>query len=241
MPGDRERRTRWASLLGLVLAAEAAEAQEPAPPPAPAPVPVPMPAPGPGPGPVTRPAAVAPPPAPAVAPPPRVGPFRRAARHVGAAAHRDFIGVPELFDEPPLGASLYGTFGVMRARAAGHVFTLYHSDFLVDAATLTPDGAGRLNRICGNLRGWLGPVVVEATPARPDLAEARRATVLALLRRTGQDVGDERVVVGPPVAPGLYGTDAASNYLILINRDQQAATSYSLTPTASALPGGGVR
>ncbi len=220
MPGDRERRSWWASLLGLVLAAEAAEAQGPAPMTAPGPVPPPMPAP---------------------APIRRVGPIRRAFGHVGRTVHQDFIGIPELFDEPPLGASLNSTYGVMRAKAAGHVFTLYHSDFLVDTATLTPVGAGRMNRICGDLRGWLGPVVVEAMPERPGLAEARREAVIALLRRAGHDVGGERVVVGPPVAPGLLGTDAASNYQIMISRDQQAPASYTLTPAASTSPGGGSR
>lgn len=220
MPGDRERRSWLASLLGLVLAAEAAEAQGPAP----------MVAPGPAPPPI---------PMPAQARPRRVGPIRRAFGHVGRTIHRDFIGDPNLFEEPPLGTSLNATFGVMRAKAAGHIFTLYHSDFLLDTATLTPVGASRMHRICGDLRGWLGPVVIEAMPDRPGLAESRREAVIALLRRAGHDVGEERVVVGPPVAPGLLGSDAASNYLIMITRDQQAPGSFTLTPAASTSPGGG--
>lgn len=224
MPGDRERRPWWAPLLGLALAAEAAEAQGPAPAAAPGPIPAPAPA---------------PPAAPAGAPIRRVGPIKRAFHAMGRTVHRDFIGDPDLFDEPPLGASLNATYGVMRARAAGHVFTLYRSDFLVDTSTLTPAGAGRMNRICNDLRGWLGPVVVEAMPERPGLAEARRDAVLALLRRAGLDVGEERVVVGPPVAPGMLGTDAGANYFIMINRDQQAPASFTLTPAASTAPGGG--
>jgi hypothetical protein len=226
MPADRERRSWWASLLGLLLAAEAAEAQGPAPvsatvpiaPPGPVPVAVPMPM-----------------------PERRVGPIRRVFRGMGRTIHQDLIGIPELFDEPPLGASLGATNAVMRAKAAGHVFTLYRSDFHVDAAELTPMGSGRMARICGDLRGWLGPVVVEATPDKPGLAEARREAVLATLRRGGHDVVNERVVIGPGVAPGLLGTDAGSNYLILINRDQQGPASFSLTPTASTSPGGGGR
>ncbi len=218
MPGDRERRSWWASLLGLALAAEAADAQEPAPA---TPVVPPMPAPVP-PGVTVR----------------RVGPIRRAFRHVGRTVHNDFIGVPELFDEPPLGASLVATNAVMRAKAAGHVFTLYQSDFHVDSTALTPLGAGRMARICGDLRCWLGPVVVEATPEKPGLAEARREAVLAALRRAGNDVVDERVAIGPGVAPGLLGTDAAANYVILINRDLQAPSTFSVTPAQSTSPGG---
>jgi hypothetical protein len=47
------------------------------------------------------------------------------------------------------------------------------------------------------------------------------------------------VVIGPPVAPGLLGTDAANNYQILITRDQQAPATFPLTPTASTSVGGG--
>src|ERR1700761_2961970 len=138
MPADRERRSWWASLLGLLLAAEAAEAQGPAPAASPAPVAPPAPVPC-----AVQTSAR------------RVGPIRRVFRGVSRTVHQDFIGVPELFDEPPLGASVYATNAVMRARAAGHVFTLYRSDFHVDTAELTPMGAGRLARICGDLRGWL--------------------------------------------------------------------------------------
>jgi hypothetical protein len=212
MPTDRERRPWWASLLGLFLAAEAAEGQEPVP---------------------------APPAPPAQAPPRRIGPIRRAIRHVGRTVHEDFIGDPDLFAEPPLGASLYGTIAVMRAKAEPHVYTLYRSDFLVDAPALTPVGIGRMDRINRTLRGWCGPVIIEPTPDKPGLAESRRDAVIAALQQGGNPVGPERVVIGPPVAPGLLGTDAGNNYATLITRDQKAPASFSVTPAMSTSPGGG--
>jgi hypothetical protein len=171
-------------------------------------------------------------PAPAPVPVRRVGPIRRAIK----AAHDDFIGVPDAFYEPPVGASMYETFGMMRAKAAPHVFTLYSTDFLVDSPALTPSGTGRMDRIARGVRGWCGPVIIQPTPGRPALAESRREAVLALL---GPAVGPERVVIGPPVAPGALGTDAANFYQNMIIRDQQAASTYTLTPSASTAPGGG--
>jgi hypothetical protein len=203
MPAERDRRSWWASLLGLVLAAEGVQAQEP------------------------------------VSPPRKIGPIRRAFRHVARTVHEDFIGDPDLFAEPPLGAPLNETIGLMRAKAAPHYFTLYRSDFLVDSTALSPSGLARMSRICGGLRGWLGPVVVEPTLDRPGLAESRRAAVVALLNEAGHPVGLERVVIAPAVGPGALGTDAANNYQILITRDQAAPTQFSVTPTASTSPGGG--
>ena len=169
-----------------------------------------------------------------------MGPIRRAIRHVGRAVHEDFIGDPDLFAEPPLGSSLYETFGVMRSKATPHVFTLYRSDFHVDGTTLTPIGAGRMDRITRGLRGWCGPVIVEPTPDKPGLAESRRESVIALLQESGHPVGlGSRVVIGPPVAPGLLGTSAGNGYQTLITRDQQAPATFSLTPSASTSPGGG--
>ncbi len=209
MPADRRRRTWWPALVGLFAAADVAEAQQPAPVPGP-------------PAPVRR-----------------VGPIRRAIRHAGRAVHEDFIGDPDLFAEPPFGSSLNGTFAVMRAKAEPHVYTLYRSDFLVDTSSLTPVGIGRMDRINRTLRGWCGPVIIEPTPDKPGLAEARRDAVLAVLQQGGNPVGPERVVIGPPVAPGLLGTDAGHNYANLIIRDLQAPAAYTLTPAASTAPGGG--
>jgi hypothetical protein len=220
MPAARERRSWWASLLGVSLAAGAAEAQGPA-------VAVPPPPPG---------AVLLPAPPPAPPQPRPVGPIRRAVRHVGRTVHQDFIGDPNLFYEPPLGANLYETFGVMRAKAEPHLFTLYRSDFVVDSAVLTPTAAGRFARIAGNLGRYCGPVVIEPTPGNPALTESRREAVLAAL---GPVCGPERVVIGPTVAPGAMGTDAANFYQNLIIRDQQAGASFTLTPSASTAPGGG--
>lgn len=185
-------------------------------------------------------------PAPPRGPAPRVvcetgGPVRRGVNHVGGVLQDNLIGYPQEFVEPPPGFYIYETFGVMKAKANTHRFTLYRSDFLAGTDRLSPAGAGRFNLMAARLRGWLGPVVIEWSPDQPGLAESRRAAVLALLGGIGCPVIPERVVVGPSPYPGSLGTDAANNYSIMITRDQQAPTTYSVSPTTGGGFSGGSR
>jgi hypothetical protein len=211
MPPRSERQTWWSSLLGIFLAAEAAQAQTP-------------------------PTALAS----ADCPPKRISTLRRVIRHVSKTVHEDFIGDPVLFDEPALGASANANRAVMKAKAEPHKFTFYRSDFLVDSTALSPSGAARIGRINASLACWLGPVIIEPTPDRPGLAESRKEAVIASLVMAGHLIDDGRVVIGPPIAPGLLGTDAANNYQSMISRDQRAPTQYSVTPTQTGtLAGGG--
>lgn len=152
-----------------------------------------------------------------------------------------FIGRPEEFAEPPLGASLYATLGVMKSKADAHDFILYGSDFATGSQALSPAGMERVRLLATRLPGWLGPVMVEATPAQPALAEQRRASVLALLQGSGLPIVPERVVVGFSPYPGLLGADAANNYDNLILRDARAGRVYSLTPTSTTPFGAGAR
>lgn len=167
------------------------------------------------------------------------GPFHRAKRHVGRVLQDNFIGYPQEFVEPPPGFHVSEIFGTMKGKANIHRFTLYRSDFLDGSDKLSPTGAARFNLMATRLGGWLGPVVVEWCPDLPGLAEARRATIVAILQGTNLPLGAERVVIGPSPYPGMLGTDAAQNYDVMILRDQRAPSSYSLTPAAGAGFGGG--
>lgn len=169
------------------------------------------------------------------------GPVRGAVRHVGRAIHEKVIGDPAEFVEAPLGFYVNENFSVMKAKAAPHAFTLYQSDFVADSAILSPVGAQRLTLLARRLPCWLGPVVVEWTPDRPELAEGRRAAIVAMLRGARLPVDDARVIVGPSVYPGMPGTDAVANYNNLIVRDATAAQTFSLTPSSTATLGSGGR
>ena len=173
--------------------------------------------------------------------PHRAGPIRRAFHHLGFTLKDRFIGYPEEFVEPPLGASVYETMGVMKSKADAHDFILYRSDFIDGDATLSPQGAQKLSLMAARLPGWMGPLTVEWTPDRPGLAEARRDALVTTLQGAGLPIGSERVLVGPSPYPGLIGPDADSNYRIMLFRDVRAPSNYSVTPTSTNEFGGGNR
>ncbi len=153
----------------------------------------------------------------------------------GRLLHEHYIGRPDMFYEPPPGYFVRNTFGVMKAKADPHRFMLYRTDFLPGTTRLSPLGAMRFNLMASRLPGWLGPVVVEWSPDEPGMAEARRQAVIATLAATGQPVIPERVVIGPSPFPGTLGTDGGNYYNIMITRDTQAPSSYSLSPSLSGV------
>ncbi len=170
------------------------------------------------------------------------GPIRRAARRTMDTVHRHFIGDPQEFVEPPLGYYLYETIGTMKAKADPHQFTLYRSDFLVGTTRLSPAGARRFNDMARKMPKWLGPMVVEWTPDDPQLADARKNAVVALMSHVGAPVGAERVVVGPSPYYGAFGTEAGNMYNIEVYRYGMAPFNFSVTPSTTAtFSGGGQR
>ena len=147
--------------------------------------------------------------------------------------HDDYIGRHDMFYEPPPGYYARNTFGMMKAKTDPHRFTLYRTDFLPGTTRLSPQGAMRFNLMASRLPGWLGPVVVEWSPDEPGMAEARRNAVLATLAATGQPVVPERVIIGPSIYPGTFGTDGANYYNVMITRDTAAPQSWSLSPASN--------
>jgi hypothetical protein len=161
----------------------------------------------------------------------RGGPITRPYRRPYHILQDNFIGYPSEFVEPPLGAYVRETMGVMKGKADPHKFTLYQSDFLAHSNALSPVGAGRFNLMVSRLKCWTGPILIEWSPDQPGLAESRRDAVFAMLQGTGISVIPEQVVVGPSPFPGLYGNYAAGTITALFSRDILAPTNYSLTPT----------
>jgi hypothetical protein len=157
---------------------------------------------------------------------------------LGKRLNDTFIGRHDMFYEPPPGYFARNTFGMMKAKADPHRFTLYRTDFLPGTTRLSPPGATRFNLIANRLPGWLGPVVIEWSPDEPGLAEARRNAVLATLASTGQPVVPERVIIGPSPYPGTLGTDAANYYNVMITRDLAAPSGLLLSPNSAGTFGG---
>lgn len=169
----------------------------------------------------------------------RKGLLHRFGRHTSRVLKDNLIGYPEYFVVPPLGASGYEMIGMMKARADGHEFTLYRSDFQAGTTNLSPGGAQRLSRMATRMSHWLGPLVVEWTPDQPGLAEQRRAQVASLMASAGLGVGPERIVVGPSPYNGLDGNEARSLYGTELSRYQLAPQNYSLPPIQTSTFGYG--
>jgi hypothetical protein len=148
--------------------------------------------------------------------------------------HDRFIGDPANFIEPPLGFYVNEQFALQTAKADGHRFMLYQTDFLPGTDQFSPTGAGRFNRMAMRIPGWIGPVTVEWTPDRPELAEARRRAVLAALDHSGRGIVPERVVIAPSPYPGRMGVEAAGDFANTVYRSQTAAQLHSLSPNESA-------
>jgi hypothetical protein len=167
----------------------------------------------------------------------RRGTLHRMFHHTAHTLDDKFIGYPETFIEPPLGFYVNRQLAVQVAKANPHRFTLYRSDFLPGTDQFSPIGASRFNLMFARLPGCIGPILVEWSPDRPALAEARRQAVLATLERAGHPFPGDRVVIGPSPYPGGMGVEAASNYANIIGRSQAAAVNFPLPPAVSANQG----
>ncbi len=167
----------------------------------------------------------------------RRGRLHRMFHHAAHTLQDDFIGYPDTFVEPPLGAYINRQFAVQVSKADAHRFTVYHSDFLPNTDKFSPIGASRFNVMYGRLAGWSGPIFVEWTPDQPELAESRRRAVLMTLASAGVAMPAERVLIGPSPYPGLTGIEAINNYGNTIGRGQAAAQTFPLSPTESASMG----
>jgi hypothetical protein len=119
-----------------------------------------------------------------------------------------FMGFPEEFIRPPLGASLYANMNLQVGNGTAAAMTLYRYDFEEGTDRLSPRGRAQLAKIAAQLPVTFFPRVVEATPETPGLAQARRYAVLAELARGTFPVPTDRVVVAAPAAIGLQGIEA---------------------------------
>lgn len=148
--------------------------------------------------------------------------------------HDNFAGWPQYFPEPPLGSYLAGINSVNINKADPHRFMVYRSDFVGDSTTLSPAGAQRMSLIAARLNGWQGPILVEWSPDKQGLAEARRTAVESMFQSAGIPVASNRVMLSPAPFPGGFGFDGVNNYDNIIIRSQDAARTFSRTPVPQA-------
>jgi hypothetical protein len=127
-----------------------------------------------------------------------------------------FVDRPGRLDIPPLGYSVAAPYRTQVANAAAARMTLYDYDFVNGSNQLNYRGKDRLRQIAALLPSHPFPVVIERLPFAPELAEARRLTVLNELGAVAP-LPPEQVVVGPPAAVPLRGVEAEAIYLNLLS------------------------
>jgi hypothetical protein len=167
----------------------------------------------------------------------RQGRLHRLFHHSAHTIQDKFVGYPENFVEPPLGAYVNEQFAVQVGKADTHRFTLYRSDFLPGTSLFSPVGASRYNIMATRMPAWMGPITIEWTPEQPDLAQARRQAIVERLIKAGQPIVADRVVIAPSPYPGAMGIEAMNNFNNTIARTQLAAPGFALSPTETAASG----
>lgn len=149
--------------------------------------------------------------------PARPGLFGWRRRHAQCKRHLQdkVLGYPEEFNEWPLGRALYahGRTQVGNAEVSRLIFNDY--DFVPETSELNYRGRDKLAAITAQLPSTFAPVIIERTPWAPGLDESRRLAILSQMASGPFPVPAERVLIGPPIARGLLGQDAA-----IINRNR---------------------
>ncbi|WP_165226776.1 hypothetical protein [Aquisphaera insulae] len=164
-------------------------------------------------------------------------PLHRMFHHTAYTLHDRFIGYPETFIEPPLGTYVREQMSIQVAKADPHRYTLYRTDFLPGTDKFSPTGAARFNLMFARTDSSPCPILLEWTPDRPGLTEARKQAVLAAYQRGGRPIDPDRVRIGPSPYPGGMGTEAGNTFNSLIYRSQQAQNTYPLPPAQNAMAG----
>lgn len=132
--------------------------------------------------------------------------------------HACFLGFPEEFEAPPLGASVYAFGRTQVANAEAARLVLYRADFIEGSGTLSPRGRDQLAKIAQLLPRSFCPLIIEPTLCAPELDQARLLEVVNELGRCGFAIPAQRVVIGSPPAVGLSGVEAGLIYNNLLNQ-----------------------
>ncbi len=166
----------------------------------------------------------------------RPGLFGWRRRHAERKRHfrENFCGLPEEFNEWPLGQALYGLNRTAVANGAAARMIFNHADFVGDTAELNYRGRDKLAAVTAQLPASFAPVLIERTPRTPGVDEVRRLAVLGKLAAGPFPVPAERVVVGPAIARGLGPQEA----LILYNNRLSLIAGAGGNVTGGGTPGG---
>jgi len=148
------------------------------------------------------------------------------------------LGYPEEFKPRPLGSSVYAMGRTMAANGAEARLALYDYDFVPGSTELNERGRDRLAGLAAQLAASPYPLIVERTPADPELAASRRRGVLDALAAAALPVGEDRVLVGQPLPYGMAGVNAQIVGANILTRTQQYGPPIPLNANGVNSPGG---
>jgi hypothetical protein len=127
---------------------------------------------------------------------------RRCKRHLQEV----FLGYPEEFERPPLGAMVHAANAVAVGNAEAAALTLRPFDFKSGTARLNRRGKDKLREIEARLPISFAPVIVERSEDDA-LDQSRRSAVFTALGDGPFPIPAERVVVGPSISRGVSGDE----------------------------------
>ena len=126
----------------------------------------------------------------------------------------------------PLGTKLYSMMGRQITNGTSARLVLYHYDFLPGDSRLNYRGLRQLKKIVGMMSRSTSPLIIQATPGKPELDELRRKLVVAQSSQLSLPLPLERVIVGPSPTHGLDGIDAVINHDRLLQLMQSGGAAY---------------
>jgi hypothetical protein len=126
----------------------------------------------------------------------------------------------------PLGATVYAPFQLQVAKGIMARMIFYDYDFIAGTDRLNCRGQERLAWIVRMYPHYPSHVVVTPTPWNPPLAQARRMAVVQALQ-PALGLAPEMVVIGPPFAGELRGTEIEILYLRLLENTKAGGVAGS--------------
>lgn len=153
---------------------------------------------------------------------------RRCKRHLQEV----FLGYPEEFERPPLGAMMHAANSVAVGNAEAASMIVRPFDFHSGTARANLRGRDKLREIGTRLPTSFAPVIVERSRDAA-LDETRRAAVLAALSDGPFPIPPERVLIGPSISRGVSGEEGLIIHGTELRRTETAGPRIGLGVTPS--------
>lgn len=148
-------------------------------------------------------------------------------------------GYPEEFEPAPLGAAVNANASMQTAQGQVARMVLRHYDFVPTTDQLKPRSKAALLKYGEWACHGAGPLLIEPTPGRPDLDEARRVAVLNELHQGPFALPPELIAIGIPGGGGLRGAEALVVERNLIMQTTSRGSSSGGGGGGGSLLGGG--